>query len=308
MSLNDPAVTPAATSAETETAITASTTPAAPAPARVARRALGWGFFASELGVLFRRRRTQAMLAVLAAVPILIAVAIRLTDGGSGRGPAFLDRISQNGLFVGMTALVVSIPLFLPLTVGVVAGDSVSGEASTGTLRYLLVSPVGRIRLLVVKFASAVVFCLAATLTVTLAGLLAGAVLFPIGPVTLLSGDTVGVGEALLRALLIAGYVALGLFGLAAIGLFISTLTDAPVGAMAATVVVAILSQVLGQLSQTEFLHPFLLSYHWLDFADLLRQPIDWTSFAGNAWLQLAYVAVFGALAYARFATKDVLS
>ncbi|MGD8195336.1 ABC transporter permease [Herbiconiux sp. P18] len=288
---------------------TTSAHPVGAAPARAERRAVGWGFFASELSVLFRRRRTQAMLAVLAAVPILIAVAIRLTDGGgSGRGPAFLDRISQNGLFVGMTALVVSIPLFLPLTVGVVAGDSISGEASTGTLRYLLVSPVGRIRLLVVKFASAVVFCLAATLTVSLAGILAGAVLFPIGPVTLLSGDTVSVGEALLRALLIAGYVALGLLGLAAIGLFISTLTDAPVGAMAATVVVAILSQVLGQLSQTEFLHPFLLSYHWLDFADLLRQPIDWTSFGGNAGLQLAYVAVFGALAYARFATKDVLS
>ncbi|MBF4572566.1 ABC transporter permease subunit [Herbiconiux sp. VKM Ac-1786] len=277
------------------------------ATVRSPRRALGWGFFLSELGVLFRRRRTQAMLGALAAVPILIAVAIRVT-GGDGRGPAFLDRISQNGLFVGMTALVVSIPLFLPLTVGVVAGDSVAGEASTGTLRYLLVSPVGRIRLLVVKFASAVVFCLAATLTVSLAGILAGAVLFPIGPVTLLSGNTVDVGEALLRALLISVYVALGLVGLAAIGLFISTLTDAPVGAMAATVVVAILSQVLGQLSQTELLHPFLPSYHWLDFADLLRQPIDWSSFAGNAWLQLAYVAIFGTLSYARFATKDVLS
>ncbi len=272
------------------------------------RRALGWGFFVSELSVLFRRRRTWAMLAALAAIPVLIAVAIRLTVGGDGRGPAFLDRITQNGLFVGMTALVVAIPLFLPLTVGVVAGDSVAGEANTGTLRYLLVSPVGRIRLLVVKFAAAAVFCLAATLAVSVAGILIGLALFPVGPVALISGDTVSVGESLLRSLLIALYVTLGLLGLAAIGLFISTLTDAPVGAMAATVVVSIVAQVLGQLSQTEWLHPWLFSYYWLDFADLLRQPIEWSSFGANAVLQLAYVAVFGALAYSRFATKDILS
>ncbi|WP_440709468.1 ABC transporter permease [Herbiconiux sp. YIM B11900] len=272
------------------------------------RRAVGFGFFLSELGLLFRRRRTWAMLGALAAVPILIAVAIRLTDGGDGRGPAFLDRITQNGLFVGMTALVVSIPLFLPLTVGVVAGDSIAGEANAGTLRYLLVAPVGRIRLLVVKFAAAAVFCLAATVTVSLAGILIGIALFPVGPVTLLSGDTVSVAESLGRALLIAAYVTVGLLGLSAIGLFISTLTDAPVGAMAATVVLSIVAQVLGQLSQTEWLHPWLFSYHWLDFADLLRQPIEWSSFGENALLQLAYVAVFGALAYARFSTKDILS
>ncbi|MFB2580327.1 ABC transporter permease [Herbiconiux sp. P15] len=260
--------------------------------------------------MLFRRRRTWAMLLALAAVPVLIAVAIRLTDDGSGEGggPAFLDRITQNGLFVATTALVVAIPLFLPLTVGVVAGDSVAGEAGAGTLRYLLVSPVGRIRLLVVKFAAAAVFCLAATLAVTAAGILIGLALFPVGPVALVSGDTVSVGESLLRSLLIALYITVGLLGLSAIGLFISTLTDAPVGAMAATVVVSIVAQVLGQLSQLEWLHPYLFSYYWLDFADLLRQPIEWSSFSANAVLQLAYVAVFGALAYGRFATKDILS
>ena len=274
------------------------------------RRAIGWGFFVSELSVLFRRRRTWAMLLALAAVPVLIAVAIRLTDDGNGGGggPAFLDRITQNGLFVGVTALVVAIPLVLPLTVGVVAGDSIAGEAGTGTLRYLLVSPVGRIRLLVVKFAAAAVFCLAATLTVSVAGILIGLALLPVGPVALVSGDTVSVGESLLRSLLIALYITLGLLGLAAIGLFISTLTDAPVGAMAATVVVSIVAQVVGQLSQLEWLHPWLFTYHWLDFADLLRQPIEWSSFGANAVLQLAYVAVFGALAYGRFATKDILS
>ena len=269
----------------------------------------GRGLLASELGVLFRRRRTWAMLCALAAIPILIAVAVRLSSAvPAGRGPAFLDRISQNGLFVGVTAMLVSVPLFLPLTVGVVAGDTVAGEAGLGTLRYLLVAPAGRVRLLLVKYAGALVFAVAAPLTVALVGAAIGAALFPVGPVTLLSGDAIGAGEAMLRLLLIAAYLAVSLMGLSAIGLFISTLTDVPVGAMASTVVLSVVSQVLDALPQLEWLHPWLFSHYWLDFADLLRQPVAWDSFFTNLLLQGGYVAVFGALAYGRFITKDVLS
>ena len=273
------------------------------------RRRQGRGLLASELGVLFRRRRTWAMLCALAAIPILIAVAVRVSSAvPAGRGPAFLDRISQNGLFVGVTAMLVSVPLFLPLTVGVVAGDTVAGEAGLGTLRYLLVAPAGRVRLLLVKYAGAVVFAVAAPLVVALVGAAVGAALFPVGPVTLLSGDAIGASEAMLRLLLIAAYLAVSLMGLSAIGLFMSTLTDVPVGAMASTVVLSVISQVLDNLPQLEWLHPWLFSHYWLDFADLLRQPVAWDSFLTNLLLQGGYVAVFGALAYGRFITKDVLS
>jgi len=277
---------------------------------RPARPSGGWALMASELAVLFRRRRTWAMLLALAAIPILVAVAVRLSSSppAPGEGPPFLDRVTQNGLFVGIAALVVSIPLFLPLTIGVVAGDTIAGEASLGTLRYLLVGPAGRVRLLVVKYVGAAAFCLAATLTVVAAGAIIGASLFPVGPVTLLSGDTIGVGESVLRSLLLAGYVTVSLLGLSAIGLFISTLTEVPVGAMAATIVLSVVAQVLDSLSQLSWLHPWLFSHYWLDFADLLRQPISWGSFGANALLQAGYIAVFGALAYGRFVTKDVLS
>jgi ABC-2 type transport system permease protein len=269
----------------------------------------GWPLLASELTVLFRRRRTWAMLLALAAVPVLMAVAVRMSSPvPSGRGPAFLDRITQNGLFVGVTALLVSVPLFLPLTVGVVAGDTIAGEAGLGTLRYLLVAPAGRVRLLLVKYAGAAAFCVVAPLVVAVAGAGIGAALFPVGPVTLLSGDVVDPEEALVRLLLVAAYLAVSLLGLSAVGLFLSTLTDVPVGAMAATIVASVVSQVLGELPQLEWLHPWLFTHYWLGFADLLRQPVAWDSFGSNALLQAVYIAVFGALAYGRFITKDVLS
>ena len=284
----------------------------APAGAVVVRAtsSLGLALLVSELSVLFRRRRTIAMLGALALIPILIAVAVRLSTStlSPGDGPPFLDRITQNGLFVGITALVVAVPLFLPLTIGVVAGDTIAGEAGQGTLRYLLVAPAGRVRLLVVKYVGAAAFCVVGTVTVALTGSIVGALLFPIGPVTLLSGDTIGVAESVMRSLLVAGYVTVSLLGLSAIGLFISTLTEVPVGAMAATVVVSVTSQVLDVLPQLDWLHPWLFSHYWLNFADLLRQPIEWSSFGQNALLQAGYILVFGALAYGRFSTKDVLS
>lgn len=269
----------------------------------------GLPLLGSEISVLFRRRRTWAMLGALALVPILVAVAVRVSGrGGRGGGPAFLDQVTHNGLFVATVGLVVSIPLFLPLTVAVVAGDTISGEAGAGTLRYLLIAPAGRVRLLAVKYVAAALFCLAASLAVAVAGTLIGVALFPVGPVTLLSGDTVGVAGSLLRSLLICCYTTVSLLGLTAIGLFVSTLTDVPVGAMAATAVLAVVSQVLDSLPQLDWLHPWLFTHYWFGFADLLRQPISWDSFGQNALLQAAYLLVFGALAYGRFSSKDILS
>jgi ABC-2 type transport system permease protein len=270
----------------------------------------GSAFLVNELATLFRRWRTIALLAALAAIPVLIAIAVRVSSGpdSGGDAPALVGSITQNGLFTAFSALIVSIPAFLPLTVGVVAGDTIAGEASHGTLRYLLTAPIGRLRLLGVKFAGAVAFVVAGAVTVVVFGVIVGAILFPIGPVTLLSGATVGFWGFAGRALLMAAYAALSLIGLTAIGMFASTLTNVPVGAMAATVVLAAVTQVADSLPQLSWLHPWLFSHYWFGLGDLLRAPIVWDSFGANALLQLGYVVVFGLLAYARLSTKDVLS
>ncbi|WP_349643720.1 ABC transporter permease subunit [Candidatus Aquiluna sp. IMCC13023] len=273
-------------------------------------KSLSLSLMRSELRVMFTRRRTWAMLAAIALIPILLAVAVALTTEqlAPGEGPPFLDRVTQNGLFTGFTATLLALPLFLPLTMAVVAGDTIAGEASLGTLRYLLIAPVGRLRLLVVKYLGTIVFALAGTFTLMLAGGIIGAILFPIGPVTLLSGDQISLAESIGRMALVAIYTAISMSGLLAIGLFVSTLTTVPVGAMAATVVLAGVSQILDNLPQLSWLHEWLFTHYWLSFADLLRQPIELGSLASNSLLQLGYIAVFGALAYSRFTTKDILS
>lgn len=269
----------------------------------------------SELRTTFRRWRTLALLAVLAAVPILVGIAVKIEtgdggsmggSGGGGAGPAFISQITNNGLFLVFTSLAATLPFFLPMAIGVIAGDSIAGEAHAGTLRYLLVAPAGRTRLLLVKYATTMAFCLVGTLVVALSALVTGALLFPLGEVTLLSGTQVSFGEGLLRALAIAGVVAASLIGLAALGLFVSTLTNSGIAAMATTVGLLITVQILDTVPQLHAIQPYLFSHHWLSFADLLRDPVYWEDLRKNLGLQALYALVFGSAAWARFTNRDI--
>jgi len=264
----------------------------------------------AELRHLFRRRRIHALLAALALVPVGIAVAVRLSGGGGGRGdgPQFLNQLTHNGVFAALVGLTVTLPVFLPLAVAVVAGDAVAGEAGLGTLRYLLVAPAGRGRLLAAKAVSVAVFCFAATVTVVAAGLAIGAVLFPVGRVTTLSGTTLSLAAGMVRIAAAGAVVGLSLLGLAAISFFISTLTDVAVGAMAATLGVLVLSGVLDAVPQLGAIHPWLFTHHWLTFGDLLRSPVTWDGIRANLALQAGYVLVFGSAAWARFTRRDILT
>lgn len=269
-------------------------------------------FLRSELRLVFTRRRNLAILAVLACAPVLIGAAIKLGSrhrgGGGGGGPAFIGQITENGLFLAFTSLVVALPLFLPLAVAVVSGESIAGEASSGTLRSLLVVPVGRTRLLVVKLVGILAYAVAAAAVVGLAGVVVGMVLFPTGPVTLLSGTVVPFADALLRVGIVVLYVAAMLAAVAAIGLFVSTLTEVPLAAMATTAILVVIVEILDAVPQIAAIHPWLFTDWWLSFGDLLRDPIALDQMARGVMVQVAYVAVFGTLAWARLTTRDVTS
>ncbi|MFK4100922.1 ABC transporter permease [Streptomyces sp. NPDC019531] len=277
------------------------------------RRTTFYGtLFRNELLTTFRRWRTLALLAVLAAVPILVGIAVKIetsdgsSTGGGGGGPAFISQITNNGLFLVFTALAATLPFFLPMSIGVIAGDAIAGEANAGTLRYLLVAPAGRTRLLLTKYATVMTFCLVATLVVALSALTVGAVLFPLGDLTTISGTQITFTEGLGRALLIALVVAASLTGVAALGLFVSTLTNSGIAAMATTVGLLITVQILDQIPQLHALQPYFFSHYWLSFADLMREPVYWDDLVKNLGLQALYAAVFGSAAWARFTTKDI--
>jgi ABC-type transport system involved in multi-copper enzyme maturation permease subunit len=196
----------------------------------------------------------------------------------------------------------------MPLAVGVVAGDSIAGEAGYGTLRSLLAVPAGRVRILSVKYAAIVVFAAAAAFLVAGVALATGAALFPIGPVTLLSGTTVPLTDGVVRLLLVALYVAAAMASFGAMGLAFSTLTEHSLGAIAALAILVVVSEVIDNVPQFAAIHPYLPTHWWNSFDALLRVAVD-TGTRGRGLLSFGiYSLLWGSIAWARFSTADVTS
>jgi ABC-2 type transport system permease protein len=268
-----------------------------------------WRLFGSELGLTFRRPRNLVLLAVLAAVPMLLGVGLRLAAGDDdAEMSGIIQDVAGNSLMLTFLSFSFLVLLLMPVAVSVVAGDSIAGEAGQGTLRYLLAAPAGRTRLLAVKYLNAVAFAYAATAVVALSALLTGLVLFPGGSVTLLSGTTVSMADGLLRILITVGYVGAGMAALAAIAVALSTFTEVAIGAIAGTMVLVIICQVLRAIPDLAPITPYLLPTRFTDFDAVLRDPIDVASLRDGLLTFGAYIALSGSIAWARFSGKDITS
>jgi ABC-2 type transport system permease protein len=274
----------------------------------VAPRGLSTRFFRSELWLIFGRRRNWVGMAVLMTVPILLVIAVKVAPPSGGNGPNFIDQITQNGVFAALAALTLEMPLFLPVAVAAISADSIAGEANLGTLRYLLAVPVDRTRLLVVKFAAIVVFAFAATLVVAGTGALLGLAVFGSGPLVTLSGTQLPFWTGVGRLVLVCLYLTVCLAGLGALGMFVSTLTEQPIGATIATLVLAVGSEILDAIPQLAVIHRYLPTHYWLAFGDLLRDPMTTDGVLAGLLSAAAYVAIFGTAAWARFGGRDVTS
>ena len=266
-----------------------------------------------ELRKLFRRPRTWVTIAVLNALPVLVAVLVQLTDLAPrpGEGPPFLSAVLTNGALFPLAALAIVLPLFLPIAVAVVAGDAVAGEAQAGTLRYLLVRPSGRTRLLVAKLVALMAFVLVTVLVVAGVGYVVGTTLFdtqPVGGGTSVSGTSLSQQELAGRSLMAIGYVTVSMLGVAAFGLFFSTLTDSPLAAALGALAVLVTSSLLFTLDAASPIAPYLPTRYWLAFVDLFRDPVLWRDVVRGLALQGVYVGVLLTAAWANFTTKDVTS
>ncbi|MDP9332576.1 MAG: ABC transporter permease [Actinomycetota bacterium] len=268
-----------------------------------------------------RRTRTLVIALLLVGLPTLIVVAINSrgnrADGDQGEG---LFRLAQQSGFLVPAAVLSAMSGFLLVVIaGTFAGDSVAGDAAWGNLRYLLMRPVPRGRLLAAKAIVAGMLIWAATILVALAGLVAGVVLFGAKSVTvpnfadlgggsLVSSFHLGQGALLLRIAIATGYVAFGFTALLALGVLFSILTDTAASAIGATVGVYIVSEILDgitQLGRVRYLFPTHYFNAWVTMFTENRYSHDMIT---GVISQLVYLAVFGTVAVVWFRRKDIRS
>ncbi|MET7994765.1 ABC transporter permease [Amycolatopsis sp. NPDC005232] len=273
-----------------------------------------------ELRKLALRPRVWVSVVLLCLLPAIVAVFLATADFAPppGQGGAFLSAVVSDGSLYPAAALALVLPLFLPIAVAVVAGDSVAGEASGGTLRYLLARPAGRTRLLTAKLVALAVYVTAAIAIVVLTSLVIGILLFGTGgevgaggqaaQVVTLSGTSLSSSSLALRLLGAVAYIVLSMLGFAAITMFLSTLADSALGAALGGLAVLITSSVLETLDAAAPVKPYLPTHYWLSWLDFFRDPVLWHNIDHGLLLQAGYIVVFFGAAWANFATKDVTS
>jgi ABC-2 type transport system permease protein len=267
-----------------------------------------------ELGKMLLSRRTWVTILLIDLLPTIVAVLLAVTDLGPtpGTGPAFLSAVLTNGTLFPLAAVGMVLPLFLPAAVAIVAGDAIAGEAQAGTLRYVLIRPVGRTRLLVAKLVTVMAFALLTLAVVALTSYVVGTLLLghaqtvPGAPVTTVSGTPLTGRELFLRTLLALAYAMLCMLGVAAVALFLSTVVRTPLAAAMGALALLIASTLLLTLDAAQVIKPYLLTRYWVAFVDLFRNPIRWHDVIQGVILQTGYVVAFLGAAWANFVTKDV--
>ena len=269
---------------------------------------------AVELRKLVRRPRTWITVFLLCLLPTIVAVFLAVSGIGPrpGEGPTLLSAVLANGQLFPAAALGIVLPIFLPVAVAVAAGETIAGEASAGTLRYVLIRPVGRTRLLVAKLISVIAFTLLAVLAVAGTGYLTGLLVLgkadPTATTISVSGTALTLGQLLARTGLMIGYIAISMLGVAAVSLFLSTVTDSSLGAALGGLSVLIGSTVLVALDAAGSVRDWLPTRYWLAWIDLFRDPILWHDIQRGLLVQAIWIVVLLGMAWANFSSRDIRS
>jgi ABC-2 type transport system permease protein len=279
---------------------------AAPAPTRLPGKPLT---LRAETGRQLRRRRTLWSFGLLLALPLLIVGAFALGDGDGGGGEdRFVDLATSGAANFAVFTTAVSASFLLLVVAALFVGDSLPSEASWSTLRYLLVAPVPRSRLLATKLVVGLVSTALAVVVLIGWSLLVGLVAYGPGEFTGLDGSTLDWGTFAARIALIAAYLVVVLLPVGAIAFCLGVRTDAPLAAVGGAVLVTIVAAILDQIENLGSLRNALPLHDASAWFGLLRADVVWDDLVDGTLWSLVYAVAFTGLGFVLFARKDVLS
>jgi ABC-2 type transport system permease protein len=275
-----------------------------------------------ELIKQLRRPRGWIVLGVVA----VLSAGITLVIGWSS--PAEPERVGDwlsvttrtSGLTLPVITMSAMVIFLFPLVVAIFAGECVAGEASWGSLRYLLIHPSSRGRVLGSKMLVAAGFSIAAVFVAVSVAIITGVVAFGWHPLAVtdiqhttpfhVAFTSFAPGDALARIGLASALVIAGLSSTFGFSLLLSTLTTRPFSAVAGGVGLSLFSRALDNIPGLNGLRPGLPVTN--DGANvwtgLFTNPSQTGSIAHELLIQAAYGAVFLAAAFWVFTRRDVLS
>lgn len=269
------------------------------------RRPLSWR---AEVGRQLRRRRTLWAFVLLLALPLILVIAFAIGGTGGGTGGSIVGLATVGAANFAIFAISASASFLLVVLAALFVGDAVPSEASWSTLRYLLIAPVPRARLLTSKLVVALATTAVAVVVLALWALFVGGLAYGWAPFTNPAGGVLEWSDFLLRYAVIAGYLVLFLLQVGGIAFWLGVRTDAPLAAVGGAVMVTIVSSILSQIETLGGWRNGLPMYYSRSWFDALAPQVDWTSMRHGVLWSVLYTVLFVGLAYRTFQRKDILS
>ncbi|UVS77067.1 ABC-type transport system involved in multi-copper enzyme maturation, permease component [Actinokineospora sp. UTMC 2448] len=260
----------------------------------------------SELRMMLRRPRTLVGLGLLAAVPVIAGIAIRIAADGDGPvGEGLSTLVAGNGLMLPIFSLLAALTMLLPLVGATLAADALAGESTNGTLRSLLVAPVSRPRLLAIKAFGIATVTLLACLLMAATGTITGIILLGGDGMLTVSATRLPFADGLGRVLLTALLVAIQIWGVAAVGLAVSAWTDHPLIVLSVALGLLIVSGVLSAIPALDWLDPVLITSGWESIGEVARDPLPWPTLTEGVLRAGCYILIGYSVALSRMLTRD---
>lgn len=262
-----------------------------------------------------RRRRTLIAFAVGIVLPLIVVAAVKLGPSSSGNGGGFgggdLDLVglaTAGAWNFSLTMLFFGAGFLLTIIAAMFLGDSVASEASWSTLRYLLAAPVPRRRLLRAKAIVGLLLTAITLLIMASASWIIGALAFGTTPLVSPLGASFGVTESWTRLAIVAGYIFIVLLIPAGLAFLMSVLTDVPLGAVGAAVVIIIVLNILDAIEALGSIRQFLPGEYANAWVGALGTTVDWETMAKGTAYSLVLFGIFVLIATLRFDRKDITS
>ncbi len=263
-----------------------------------------------ELVRQVKRRRTLVMFGMLAALPVVLLVAFQV-GGEPGQGNnrmSLMDTATVSAANFAAVNLFASAGFLLVIPVALFFGDTVASEANWSSLRYLLAAPVPRARLLWSKLVVALGLSLAAMVLLPVVALAVGTVAYGWGPLQLPTGGTLPTGTAAQRLLIVTVYIFVSQLVTAALAFWLSTKTDAPLGAVGGAVGLTIIGNVLDEVTALGDWRDFVPAHWQYAWTDAVQPQLTWDEMIPGMALSTTYALVLFALAFRGFTRKDIVS
>ena len=260
------------------------------------------------------RKRTLVAFLLIVALPLIVVAAVKFgpsSDGGGGFGDGDLDLVglaTAGGWNFALTMVFFASGFLLLILIAMFCGDTVAGEASWSTLRYLLISPVPRRRLLFSKLTVALILSAISILILIVVSYLIGLIAFGSGALSTPTAGPFTETEAFLRIFAIGTYVFLSLLFAAGIAFLMSVITDIPLAAVGTAVVVVIVSNILGAIEALGALREWLptnFANAWIGF---LNEDIEWTDINRGISYSVISFMILITIAVLKFDRKDITS